>query len=164
VPQLLFLFIAIPFVELVLLLMLSARMGWPMTLGLVVVTGIVGATLAKLQGLRTIQKLQQEVNDGQMPTTALMDAAMILVAGALLLTPGILTDIFGFSLLIPVCRTAYRNALTGYIKRNFKVTTVNFQNMHAGPVVDGTVVDSSPAADSIIDVQVIDSEVISKDR
>ena len=146
--QLLFLFIAIPFVELALLLMLSERMGWAATLGLVVVTGIVGATLAKLQGLRTIQKLQEEVAGGQMPTTALMDAAMILVAGALLLTPGVLTDLFGFSLLVPFCRAAYRKGLARYIKRNFKVTTVNFHEFSeaGGTVVDGTVVESSSHA------------------
>jgi UPF0716 family protein affecting phage T7 exclusion len=79
VAQLLFLFITIPFVELMLLLMLSERMGWAATLGLVVFTGIVGASLAKHQGLRTIQKLQNEVSSGQMPAAALMDAGMILV-------------------------------------------------------------------------------------
>jgi UPF0716 protein FxsA len=142
VAQLLFLFITIPFVELMLLLMLSERMGWAATLGLVVFTGIVGASLAKHQGLRTIQKLQNEVSSGQMPAAALMDAGMILVAGALLLTPGVLTDLFGFSLLIPFFRNAYRKAASGYIKRNFKVTTVNFEDVarRNENVVDGEVV------------------------
>ncbi len=141
--QLLLLFITIPFIELVLLLMLSERMGWAPTLGLVVFTGVVGANLARHQGLRTIQKLQQEVSGGQMPATALMDAAMILVAGALLLTPGVLTDLFGFSLLIPFCRHAYRRGLAGYIQRNFKVTTVNFEDLRAAMTTWLTVRSSS---------------------
>ena len=129
-----------------LLLMLSERMGWAATLGLVVLTGIVGAALAKHQGLRTIQKLQNDVAAGQMPKDALMDAGMILVAGALLLTPGVLTDLVGFSLLIPFFRSAYRKALAGFIKRNFKVTSVNFEEVMRRDenVVDGEVVTPSP--------------------
>lgn len=140
---LLTLFIVLPFVELFLLMQLAEHFGSWHTLGLVILTGVVGAALAKQQGLRTIQRLQQEVEQGRMPTNALIDAGMILVAGALLVTPGVLTDIVGFSLLIPVCRTAYRKIVASYIKRNFKVTHINVDTF-------------SQTGERIIDAEVID--------
>ena len=146
---LLLLFIVLPFVELLLLMQLAEYFGAWHTLGLVVLTGVIGATLAKLQGLRTIQRLQEEVAQGRMPTTALLDAGMILVAGALLVTPGVLTDIFGFSLLVPVCRRLYRGLAARYIKRHFKVTYVDATFQQTGDrVVDAEVIDVSPQRNS----------------
>ena len=106
--QLLFLFCVVPFVELWLLLAVAERTSALATLALVIFTGIVGAGLARQQGFSVLQKLQSEMAANRVPTTALADGAMILVAGALLLTPGILTDAFGFSLLVPPIRVLYR--------------------------------------------------------
>ena len=145
---LLLLFIVLPFVELFLLMQLAEHFGAWHTLGLVVLTGVVGATLAKLQGLRTIQRLQEEVAQGRMPTTSLLDAGMILVAGALLVTPGVLTDAFGFSLLIPACRRLYGSLVARYIKRHFNVSYVDATFQQTGDrVIDAEVIDvkSKPA-------------------
>lgn len=96
--------------------MLSDATGWEWTLGLVIVTGFVGAWLARRQGFSTWLRIQRELADGKMPGESLADALMIFVAGALLLTPGLLTDLFGFSLLLPPCRRVYRRWLMQKLK------------------------------------------------
>lgn len=145
--KLLILFIAVPFLELALLLYLADTTSWSFTLGVVIVTGIVGSFLAKSQGWRTYQRIQQELAAGRMPGESMVDAVMIFVAGALLLTPGILTDAFGFSLLIPVCRRFYRARLSRWFKSRFHV-----QSDGAGGWT------ATSGRSEIIDSYVIDSE------
>ena len=90
--RLLLLFILVPAVELVLLIEIGSRIGTLATLALIVGTGALGAILARRQGLRTIRQIQRELEAGRLPTDSLMDGVLILVAAALLVTPGILTD------------------------------------------------------------------------
>ena len=141
---LIILFCVVPFVELALLMYVAENvLGTWATLGLIVVTGVVGASLARYQGFSTLRKIQQQLSGGQMPTNSLADAGMILVAGAFLLTPGILTDAFGFSLLIPLCRQFYRRVVAAWMKRNVQVHVMRpgGQTPHGRrDVVDGQVV------------------------
>jgi len=118
---LILLFIAVPFVELAILLSLADHIGWLPPLVLVVLTGVVGASLARRQGIQTLARIQGQVNSGKFPSTELADAGMILFAGALLLTPGILTDLFGFSLLVPPIRGLYRRGLAKYFRGQVQV-------------------------------------------
>ena len=111
----------IPLVELWLLLKIHEHTSVEFTIGLVLLTGIVGSMLARTQGWRTMRKIQQELQHGAMPGESLLDAVMIFVAGALLLTPGVLTDVFGLSLLIPFCRRLYRRALSKYFRARFQI-------------------------------------------
>lgn len=98
------LFVVVPLLELVVLIQLGQIVGlWP-TIGLVVLTGIVGAALARAQGLRTLWAFQESTTRGALPTNAIQDGLAILVGGALLLTPGLLTDVLGFALLLPPTR------------------------------------------------------------
>jgi UPF0716 protein FxsA len=98
------LFILVPIVELALLVRIGQWAGlWP-TIGLVVTTGLVGAALARAEGLRTLVAFQAEVSQGRLPGQALLDGLAILVGGAFLLTPGLLTDVAGFLLLFPPSR------------------------------------------------------------
>lgn len=98
------LFVLIPLVELALLIQLGGIVGfWP-TLGLVILTGIAGAALARAEGLRTLAAFQRELAGGALPGQALFDGLAILVGGAFLLTPGLLTDVAGFALLLPPSR------------------------------------------------------------
>ena len=115
------LFIVIPFIELVLLLKVAGWTSPEFTVILVLVTGAVGIALARAQGFRTYWRIQEALARGEMPTEPLLDAVMILVAGALLLTPGILTDAFGLSLLVPLCRRFYRAWLVRWFKARFTV-------------------------------------------
>ena len=114
--RLLLLFVLVPFVELTLLLWLSEMTDWTYALGLIVVTGLVGTFLARSQGFRVYREIQSELAQGKLPGKSLADGAMILFAGGLLLTPGILTDIFGFSLLLPVCRAFYVRLLMARLR------------------------------------------------
>ena len=139
-------FVVVPFVELALLLEISDHVGPFHTLAMIVATGIIGGALARWQGTQTIWRLRDQMGRGEIPTTALLDGAMILVAAALLLTPGILTDLFGFSLLMPFCRTFYRRILKNWIKRNVQVTT-SFE-IHRTP-------GQSRQQDEIIDAEVV---------
>jgi UPF0716 protein FxsA len=115
--RLLALFILLPIVELAVLIQVGQFIGvWP-TLGIVVATGFLGATLARMQGLRTWLAIQTELRHGQVPAGALVDGLLILIGGIVLLTPGILTDLFGFSLLVPVTRTRLKAALRKRFER-----------------------------------------------
>ena len=99
--RLLLLFVVVPAVELALLIELGSRIGTPATLGIIAGTGVIGAALARWQGLGVLRRLQQETNQGRLPADPLVDGAFLLVAGALLVTPGVLTDVVGFLCLVP---------------------------------------------------------------
>jgi UPF0716 protein FxsA len=102
--RLFLLFVGVPLLELFILVKVGQLVGvWP-TVGLVVLTGIGGATLARLEGMRTVWKLRGELSRGRLPGEALLDGFAVLVGGALLLTPGIVTDLVGFSFLLPPTR------------------------------------------------------------
>ena len=98
------LMIVLPFVELSLLLSVGERIGVGWTLVSVIFTGIVGAQLARREGLRTLLALQKEVQTGAMPGRLLVGGAVIFASGILLMTPGILTDFMGFLGLVPWTR------------------------------------------------------------
>ncbi len=104
-------FTLIPLAELYLLITIGSYIGAMPTIAIVLLTGIVGAWLARMEGLRTFAKVQGSLGQGQMPAEAMIDAVLILVAGLLLLTPGILTDITGLLLLIPGSRTIFKRWL-----------------------------------------------------
>ena len=123
--RLLLLFILVPLVELVLLLWLADLTGWQFTLLFVIVTGATGVWLVRRQGFRTWRRITEEFAASTLPAEALWDAAMILVAGALLLTPGVLTDLVGLSLLIPPCRRWYRRRLVRWFTAH---TTVHYRS------------------------------------
>jgi UPF0716 protein FxsA len=104
------LFIVLPATELALLIEVGRRIGTMNTLLLIVVTGMVGASLARWQGLSVLRQIQRETAEGRMPAAPLVDGMIILIASALLVTPGVLTDLFGFLCLVPAFRAAVRAA------------------------------------------------------
>ncbi|MCP4036375.1 MAG: FxsA family protein [bacterium] len=114
--KLLLLFVGLPALELWLLIEIGRRIGSLETIALIVVTGIVGASLARNQGLRVLNEVQQRVAAGEMPADSLVDGIMILVASALLVTPGILTDVFGFLCLVP----GFRSRVKAEVIRRFE--------------------------------------------
>ena len=98
----------VPIVEIALFYTVGTWIGiWP-TLGIVVITALVGSYFVSKQGRFVWNSIMQKMNQGEVPTAEVVHGAMILVAGALLLTPGFLTDVFGFSLLVPGVREAIR--------------------------------------------------------
>jgi UPF0716 protein FxsA len=116
-PRLGCLFIVVPLIELALLIQVGSWIGvWP-TIGLVAATGLLGATLVRREGVRTLARVQMELGGGRLPGGALLDAASLLIAGAFLVTPGVLTDVAAFLLLIPPTRSWIQRTVTARMKR-----------------------------------------------
>jgi len=105
------LFIGLPIVELALLFELHGLVGFVPTVLIVFMTGIAGAALVRRQGLSIFMQIQRELAVGNIPAPQMMDGVMVLIAGALLVTPGLLTDVTGFLLLIPYTRRYIRSWL-----------------------------------------------------
>lgn len=120
------LLIALPAIEISVLLLTGKTIGfWP-TLLLMISTGVIGAYLAKQQGLETLRKAQEQMRYGQVPGDALLDGICVLVGGTLLLTPGFVSDIMGLFLLLPPTRKIIKPILMKIIrnmidKRNIKI-------------------------------------------
>lgn len=115
--RLLVLFTVVPLVELALLIKLGGAVGlWP-TVFLVIATGALGAALAKSQGTRTVWTIRREMAEGKPPGESLVNGLLILVGGVVLLTPGLLTDVLGFCLLVPATRKWFRTRLLEKLRR-----------------------------------------------
>ncbi len=106
--RLLLLFTIVPLLELFLLVKLGTVIGIGPTVLIVLCTGVLGAWLARQQGLGVLRRLSEDMAGGRLPTDALIDGLLILIAGAVLLTPGLITDALGFLLLVPQGRAVVR--------------------------------------------------------
>jgi len=112
--KLVLLFTLVPLMELMLLFGISSYWNWWITILLVVATGIVGGMAVRWQGLRVLTLIRDDMALGIMPTEPLMDGALVLISGALLVTPGILTDLTGVLLLMPGIRKRIRKSIAKY--------------------------------------------------
>jgi UPF0716 protein FxsA len=114
---LILLFTLVPIIELALLIKIGQYIGVFATLSIVIITGVLGAILAREQGLRTLKKIETEINSGVMPSEEILDGIMILCGGILLLTPGLITDMVGFLTLIPFTRSLIKKGLKKKIQK-----------------------------------------------
>ncbi len=135
------LFVVLPVVELALLLRMAEVIHWGPTLGLVILTGVVGAGLARRQWLRTWVRVQNDLAAGRVPASEIVDGVLIFVAGLVLITPGIITDVCGFALLIPPIRGFLKRKAAAYFRSRVTV-------MHRGMNVRAN------AEDQFVDVEV----------
>ena len=101
---LVFLFVMVPIAEISLLIKVGGAIGGFNTILFVILTAVLGAYLVRQQGFATITKLQQETQAGRIPALQIAEGVALLFAGAVLLTPGFITDAIGFTLLIPFTR------------------------------------------------------------
>jgi UPF0716 protein FxsA len=129
--RLILIFTLVPLIELSLLIELGHHIGLGSTLAIVIITGVIGAYLAKYEGFKVIYRIRQELRSGRIPAEGLIDGAIILAGGLLLLTPGLLTDTIGFLALIPVTR----NYLKKYLKRKFK-QKIDSKEIHTFYTID----------------------------
>ncbi len=136
-------FIAVPLIEITLFIQIGGTIGLGWTLAVVILTAVLGTWLVRAQGIMALSKLQSSFSDLRDPTEPLVHGAMILFAGALLLTPGFFTDAVGFSLLIPQFRQAAFNAIRSRVKMSGFSTS---QAGHTGPTV-------RPSRDDVIDAE-----------
>ena len=110
------LFVVVPAVELVLLAYVSQYTGWLVALAVVVVTGLIGAWLVKRQGMAAWNAIGAAFQQGRLPAGELADGALVLIGGAFLLTPGLLTDAVGFLLMVPAVRGQVRKVLSSRVE------------------------------------------------
>lgn len=103
-PTVFLLFVLVPIIEIAVLLNVSAAIGWLTTIAIVILTAILGTWMLRQQGLATLMKARQRMQSGQMPAQQMVEGMILLVGGALLLTPGFVTDTFGFACLLPPTR------------------------------------------------------------
>ncbi len=109
--KILALFLLLPLIELALLIEIGSHIGTVATVALILATGALGAFLARSQGLEVLRRLRAETAAGRLPAAPLVDGVIILLAGAVLLTPGVLTDVLGFLCLVPAFRQLLKSLL-----------------------------------------------------
>ena len=143
--KLILLLTVVPIVELYLLVKLTQATSFGLTVLVILGTGVVGAFLARMEGLRVLSRIKQDMHEFRLPADNLLDAGMILVAAALLVTPGLLTDTVGFLLLLPLSRGFVRALIKRWIKRRIELGQVQFyQSMGFGPPRDQPAPDAQP--------------------
>ncbi|MEM9063155.1 MAG: FxsA family protein [Pseudomonadota bacterium] len=147
------LLVAVPVIEIALFIQIGGEIGtWP-TIAIVILTALIGSVMLRQQGLRVLQDVQGRLMSGEDPGRLLADGAMILVSGALLLTPGFFTDAVGFLLLVP----AVRGIVYAWLKTRIRMQTVTTAQATGrrqgawtsggGQTVDGTYEDVTPDAE-----------------
>lgn len=111
------LFIIVPALEIWVLILSGRWIGVPLTILIIILTGLLGARLARKEGLDTLRRAQEQMSYGQVPGESLLDGICVIVGGVLLLTPGFITDITGFLLLYKPTRRFAKNKIKNWLKR-----------------------------------------------
>ena len=145
-----FLFFIIPLVEMIILIEIGGMIGPLLTIGLVVLTAICGVWLLRLEGMATLTRVQEKLQRGEIPETELLEGIMLIIGGALLLTPGFATDIVGFVCLVPGLRRPLaariiRYTSFGQFQMHSPFQSTSFRNTdgHPGQTIDGEFVSES---------------------
>jgi UPF0716 protein FxsA len=125
--KLLIIFIMVPILELYVLIEAGQQIGVAPTIGFIFLTGIAGAFLARSQGFQLFQRIQNDLNAGRVPANEMIDGAIILAGGLLLLTPGFCTDLLGFCLLTPITRKIFKGWLTIWLERKLARGDIRIQ-------------------------------------
>ena len=120
------LFVLTPLIELAILVYLGTIIGALYTILIVVATGILGAFMARNQGLATLSRIRGSIERGIIPSNEIFDGALILAGGLLLLTPGIITDIIGFAMLVPQTRRITGRWLRSLIRRRIQRGEIHY--------------------------------------
>ncbi len=133
------LFIAVPLVELYVIVETARSIGTLETIGLLIVVSVVGAWMVKAQGLAVLWRVRSKLAEGLMPGRELVDGALVLLAGALMLTPGFVTDAVGLLLLFPPTRMAIRPLVIRRFRH--RVTYIGPQGPQPGTIHDTDLAD-----------------------
>ena len=112
---LLALLLVVPLVDALFLVFVATRLGVALTVGLVVLTAVLGMLLLRAEGRATLARVQRKLARGEPPTDELLDGGLLIAAGAFLLTPGLVTDAIGFLLALPITRVPIRVAVKRYV-------------------------------------------------
>lgn len=150
------LFTVLPIVELAILIRIGEATVWWVPILLVISTGIAGAALSRWQGLQVYRRIREDAAAGRMPADALVDGFLILLAGILLITPGVVTDLFGIAFLIPPIRALVKRGVKAWIKRNIQIRVASFHSAGGWQGDDGA---RAQRSDEIIDARVLGTRV-----
>lgn len=157
-------FITVPLIEMIILIQVGGLIGAIPTVGLVVLTATLGIWLLKLEGLATLARVQEKLAQGEIPETELLEGIMLLVGGALLLTPGFITDAMGFVCLLP----GLRRPLARWIIHQGVLRAMNFSaSSFAGGSFKGspfTTGSTPPDQQSALDKKTIEGEYHEEDQ
>ena len=142
--KLLALFLLIPIIELFIMFKIGKVIGLEITILIIIITAIIGAKLTTVPGATAIKNARSELQGGKLPHNEVMDGIMIIIAGAFLLTPGFVTDIVGFSLLLPALRSNYQKLLLAFIKTKilFAQSPINKQKKEGKSNDDPTIIEA----------------------
>lgn len=157
-PLILFLlFVVVPLAEIAVFIVIGDIIGIPATIALVIVTALIGTMLLRMQGLSALQRTQSAIQEGRIPVDSVIDGVCLLVAGAFLLTPGIITDTVGFLLFIPQFRRWLAQAMFHRIIKSSNIEFSEFRqefgepphhqrepNHGSGPIIDVEPIEVSP--------------------
>jgi UPF0716 protein FxsA len=105
----------VPLVDALFLVVVATQIGAPLTVLLVVLTALLGMLLVRAESRHTLRRIQQKLATGELPTDELLDGGLLLVAGALTITPGLVTDLLGILLVVPITRIPIRAAVRDYV-------------------------------------------------
>jgi UPF0716 protein FxsA len=125
-PLLIVLFVAVPIVELAVIIQVGQAIGVLETIALMLLVSVVGAWLVKREGIGVWRRAQRQIDAGQVPGRELVDAALIMLAGALLLTPGFLSDCLGILLLLPPVRAGLRHFIIARMRKRVIAQRIDF--------------------------------------
>jgi UPF0716 protein FxsA len=148
------LFTVVPLIELWLLVLLGHWTNVWVPILLILVDAALGAALIRWQGIRVVRRIQDDLAAGRMPGDALIDGALFLVAAALLIAPGILTDCVGFALLIPPLRNLVKRGVKAWLRHHVEVRTARFTAAYQGAANS-----QNRGHDEIIDAHVVSTRV-----
>jgi UPF0716 family protein affecting phage T7 exclusion len=153
-------FLLVPILEIYVILQVGHLIGgWP-TVGLLIAESLLGAWIVRREGRRAWRALTATFREGGLPDRELADAALVLVGGVLLLTPGFVTDVFGFLFVLPFTRPLVRRLLSAYVARRVRVAQSRAAASFPGFRTPGRGPDDTPADDH----RVVRGEVIDEDR
>ena len=134
------LFVLIPIIELYVLIKVGSYIGALSTVGLVLLTAVIGVNLLRHQGISTLNQVQAQMQHGEIPAREMLEGMLLFFAGAMLLTPGFVTDTFGFLLMIPPLRKVIALWLlehSGWIVKVQTRTHNNDKGSHANRTLEG---------------------------
>jgi UPF0716 protein FxsA len=150
------LFTVLPLIELTILIRIGQVTEWWVPILLVIATGIAGAALSRWQGLQVLQRIREDARSGRVPGNSLIDAFLILLAGILLITPGVVTDFAGCALLIPPIRAIVKRGVAAWIKRKIELRVGRVAGQFTSTDADAP---QRRTRDEIIDVKVLNTRV-----
>ncbi len=131
------LFLLVPLIEIGVFIEVGGLIGLLPTLGLILLTAVLGTWQLRAQGLSTLARARQQMEQGQLPAQELYDGFCLIIAGALLLTPGFVTDAVGFALFVPAFRRLLRHLIAQRIRMRAEVRMRQHGNRGSSTIIDG---------------------------